>query len=223
LVSDGDAAQVASTLYSYSSTVADGADLLFVAYQRDPQTADLAALREALLAQHDRLSRLSEQAPPTTQGDFDAASALITDLDQQARVLCGNCGPTGGVAFGDLSSAPALQGLLAGPAARAEAQQQASLAKALAEKAGQIASTTPKATDPSGTGTDATTQEKPGTILPGTSTSTAPSTTLKGTVTTVTDGVGTVVDQVGSTTGLTPLTDTVDTTVDSLTTLLLGQ
>jgi hypothetical protein len=45
---------------------------------------------------------------------------------------------------------------------------------------------------------------------------------LKDSVTTVTGGVEGLIDQVGSTTGLTPLTDTVNDTLDQLTTTLLG-
>jgi hypothetical protein len=222
LMSDGDAtSQITHTLASFKRSVARGSDLLFVAHQRDG--SDLAGLRSTFLEQSAQLKSLAQQAPPTTQPDFDSAAALVADLDQQARVLCGNCGPdTGAVDFTNLSSAPALQSLLTQPAAAAAADHAKSQTKTLAEKAAEIAANTPKPTP--GTVDDSTTRD--GSDTPGVSVPTLPTQdgSLKTTVTTVTGGVEGLLDTVGESTGgiLTPVTDTVNNTLDALTELLLG-
>lgn len=226
LIDQGDTARIGDTLSSYRSSLGDGSDLLFVAYQRDPGSVDLGTMRGTLASQRDRLQQLAGRAPASTQADFRSAAALLADVDQQARVLCGNCGPdTGATGFSDLAG-PALENLINGPADAAASQQQQDLAKALAEKATQIASSMPKTSTPV-PGTP-TTSDGSGQVLPGVSVPAVPtqSGSLTNTTTTVTGTVDGLVDSVGTATGLTPLTDTVsgtvDDTVDSVTGLLPG-
>jgi len=222
LMNHGDStSEITHTLASFQRSATSGADLLFVAYQRDGNPDDLSQLRGTFSDQIAQLKAQAAQAPPTAQPDFDAAIALLADLDQQARVLCGNCGPDDGASsFVDLSSAPALGSLWTQPAAAAAADQLAAERAKLAQKANQIAQHTPQApvtiTQP-----DGTTTRGGGT---GVSVPSLPSTTgpLKSSVTNVTGGVQGLIDQVGSTTGLSPLTDAVNDTVDQLTTILLG-
>src|SRR4051794_40916306 len=125
LMSDGDStSRISHTLSSFQRSATSGADLLFVAYQRNGDPQDLAALRGTFQQQTDLLKSLAAQAPPTTQPDFASATALLADLDQQARVLCSNCGPdNGSTDFTDLRSAPALGSLLTAPAAAAAADE----------------------------------------------------------------------------------------------------
>src|SRR4051794_18849132 len=153
LIGQGDStAQITDTLASYQRTAADGADLLFLAYQRGGSPDDLAGLRDELASQHAQLADLADQAPPTAQPDFAAASALLAGLDQQARVLC-NCGP-GSSDLATVSSAPALQSLLSRPAELAAADLLKQQNESLAGKANEIAANTPKTPTPSaGTGT----------------------------------------------------------------------
>jgi hypothetical protein len=218
LVDQGDASQISHTLASFQRSVGDGSDLLFVAYQRDPGSVDLSRLRDTIGAQSDRLHELAGRAPASTQPDFRSASALLADIDQQARVLCSNCG-SGAGGFTNLSG-PALENLINEPADAATSQQQQDLAKALAEKATQIASTTPTGTA-SGT---VPTRDGSGQVVPGVSLPAVPtkSGSLTSTVTTVTGTVEGLVDSVGTATGLTPVTDTVNGTVDTVTGLLGG-
>jgi hypothetical protein len=219
LMSNGDStSQITHTLASFKRSATSGADLLFVAYQRDGNPDGLAQLRGTFSDQIAQLKALAAQAPPTAQPDFDSATALLADLDQQARVLCGNCGPDDGASsFVDLSSAPALGSLWTQPAAAAAADQLASEREQLALKAGEIAQHTPQSplsvTQPDGS---TTRDSGSGVSLPST---TAP---LKDSAGNVTGGVEGLIDQVGSTTGLTPVTDAVTDTVDQLTTFLLG-
>jgi hypothetical protein len=223
LMSDGDStSQVTHTLASYERSATSGADLLFVAFQRDGNPDDLAQLRGTLSDQIAKLRALGAQAPPTTQPAFASAIALLADLDQQARVLCGNCGPDDGASsFVDLSSAPALGSLWTQPAAAAAADALAAEREDLAHKAGEIAKQTPQSplTIPQPGGSTTRDGSTGGVSVPSLPTTTGP---LKDSVTTVTGGVEGLIDQVGSTTGLTPLTDTVNDTLDQLTTTLLG-
>ena len=217
--------QITQTLDSYKRSVAGGADLLFVAYQRDPSASDLAGLRSSLSEQGDRLRQLAGQAPAGTLPDFRSASSLLADLDQQARVLCGNCGPDSAATdLTDLSSSAPLDSLLNDPADAAAARQQKELAE-LAAKATEIAKQTPKTPSTPTAGTAPIVRDGSGQVRPGVSVPSVPtqSGSLTGTVTTVTGTVQGLVDSVGSATGLTPVTDAVTGTVDSVTGLLPGQ
>jgi hypothetical protein len=219
---DNSSAQITRTLSSFEHSATSGADLLFVSYQRDGDVEDLAALRGTFSDQLAQLKELAAQAPASAQPEFDAATALLADLDQQARVLCGNCGPDTGVAdFTNLTSAPALSSLLTQPAAAAAAEAEKSQTEALADKADDIAKSTPTQT-PTQAPDSSTRGGLPPVQTPSLPTSDG---SLKTTVGTVTGGVKDLLDGVSSSTGgvLTPVTDTVDQTLDSLTGLLLGQ
>ncbi len=221
LMSSGDSTtQITHTLSSFERSASSGADLLFVAFQRNGNPDDLAQLRGALSDQMAQLNMLAAQAPPTAQPDFASAVALLADLDQQARVLCGNCGPDDGVSdFVDLSSAPALSSLWTQPSAAAAADALRKQTRDLATKAGQIAKQTPQTPATTTPGQTTRSGSSGGVTVPSLPTTTDP---LKSSVSNVTDGVTGLIDQVGSTTGLAPLTDAVNDTVDQLTTILLG-
>jgi hypothetical protein len=223
LISDGDStSQVTHTLASYERSATSGADLLFVAFQRDGNPDDLAQLRGTFSDQTAKLKALAAQAPPTAQPDFASAIALLGDLDQQARVLCGNCGPDDGASsFVDLSSAPALGNLWTQPAAAAAADALSAERQDLAQKAAEIAKQTPQSplTIPQPGGSATRDGSTGGVSVPSLPTSTG---SLTDSVTTVTGGVEGLIDQVGSTTGITPVTTTLNDTLDQLTTTLLG-
>jgi hypothetical protein len=223
LMSDGNStSRISDTLAAYERSASSGADLLFVAYQRGGSTNDLVTLRSAFSRQLDQLQQLAGQAPPTAQPSFASATALLSDLDQQARVLC-SCGPGAGD-FNHLTSAPALTSLLTQPAAAAAAAQQQEAAQALAEKAGQIASTTPKPAPGNATGQTTT----GGGTTPGLPTPSLPrpsgslSTTISSAPGGVTNGVQGLLAEVDTSTGgvLTPVTDTVNSVLDPVTGLL---
>jgi hypothetical protein len=226
LMDEGDStSRITHTLASFQRSATSGADLLFVAFQRDGDPEDLAALRGTFQEQTEQLLALASQAPPTTQPDFTAAADLLADLDQQARVLCGNCGPDDGSSdFTDLSSAPALESLLTAPAAAAAADQVREQTESLAQTADEIAkSTTPQST-PTETPDASTirgTTSLPGVQLPALPTDDG---ALKGTVTNVTGGVQGLLGTVDTASGgtLAPVTDAVDQTLNTLTNLLLG-
>ena len=109
-----------------------------------------------------RRRRARRGAPPTPRLDellLDAADTLA-DIDQQARVLCGSCGPEAALAPPDALSSGAgaatVDNLLARPVAQAqvdvaavEAARNAAL-KAGASAAEATASTIPQIDDPTG-------------------------------------------------------------------------
>ena len=223
LMSEGDStSRITHTLASFQRSATSGADLLFVAYQRDGDPEDLASLRGTFLEQTETLKALAANAPLTTQADFTAATDLLADLDQQARVLCGNCGPSdGSTGFTDLSSAPALESLLTAPAAAAAADKVRSDTESLADAADEIAKNTPQVT-----ATPDSVVTRDASPLPGVQLPSLPSDdgALKGTVTNVTGGVQGLLGSVDTASGgaLAPVTETVDQTLDTLTNLLLG-
>ena len=92
---DASDAEVAATLRSFTSSAGDGADVLFRSYQRDGDDGDIADVRDFAGTEMGVLTDLSATAPSSLQPDFAEAAQLLSDLDQQATVLCGDCGPRG--------------------------------------------------------------------------------------------------------------------------------
>lgn len=125
LISSGSTAQVTSTLRDFQTSAEKGSSLLFAAYQRDNNDADIAAVRAFAASQMSQLRRLAALAPPTATPAFAAAADTLGAIDQQARVLCSSCG--GGAALGTprslvtLTSAHTLYTLFAVPVVRAQA------------------------------------------------------------------------------------------------------
>jgi hypothetical protein len=141
LAAHGSNAEVAQTLSSFQSSASNGADLIFVSYQNNGDPAEITRLRAILASQLNQLDSLSTDAPGTSATQFGVAKALVTQLDQQARVLCGACGPDAGLSDTlTPTSAPALTSLLTVPAAAiVPPSVQAAGAKHLADLANHLA------------------------------------------------------------------------------------
>ncbi len=92
---DASDAEVSATLRSFTSSAGDGADVLFRSYQRDGDDGDIADVRDFAGTEMGVLRDLSATAPSSLQPDFAEAAQLLTDLDQQATVLCVDCGARG--------------------------------------------------------------------------------------------------------------------------------
>ena len=90
---DASDAEVAATLHSFTNSAGDGADALFRSYQREGDDGDIASVRDFAGTEMGVLTDLSATAPRSLQSDFAEAAQLLSDLDQQATVLCGDCGP----------------------------------------------------------------------------------------------------------------------------------
>jgi hypothetical protein len=224
LIADGnDSEKITSTLKSFKSSAADGADKLFVAYQTNGDPEEITRLRTMIGSQLAKLESLAPEAPNAAKTAFEAARSLLGELDQQASVLCGDCGGPSGIAstFGTASSAPSLATLLNAPAIRAQqAADQAQRNADLANKAGNVAKDTPQ-------GTPTTVDQPAPPLLPrdpisGLPLPTTPGNGDLGPLGGLTSGVSTLLKGVGSGTPLAPLTDAVDQTLESLTRGLLG-
>lgn len=197
---------ISRTLTSYSESAAGGADLLFVEYQRTGDTEEITRLRAMLGSQLATLDSLDPVAPADARTAFAKARALLGELDQQASVLCGDCGP-GGISdrFGS-ASAPSLASLLNAPSANAlQGGDQASLNNDLADKANEIAKNTDVPAAPSDVEPPAKPTEDPTTGLP----VDAPVPNLGDSLSGLTSGVAALLKEVGGE-PLKPLTDVVD-------------
>ncbi len=143
LASNGSADRITHTLSSFQRSAASGADLLFVAYQRDGDPQDIERLRTMLGSQMSQLDGLSSEAPEDALPAFASARALLADLDQQASVLCSDCGP-GGVAdrIAMSSSAASLASLLSPQDTAVRAERESANNQRIAEAAERIAKNT---------------------------------------------------------------------------------
>lgn len=223
------AARIARTLTSYQETATSGADLLFVAYQRNGDPADITRLRSVLGSQLTKLDSLATTAPEDARTSFLTARTLLADLDQQASVLCNECGSTGiSDRFFPNASAPTLNSLLIGPARRAaQAAAAARESDELARRADAIAQHIKdgaKATDP-GTPTTPTTPDAstdtPDVTVPDAPDAEKPVAGVTGTVKGLTSGVSGLLGALDE--GTKPLQDALHETLDSLTGGLLDQ
>lgn len=209
-----DAALISETLESYQDSAGHGADLLFVAYQRNGDAEEISRLRAMLGSQLAMLDSMAAESPDGAESAFAKARALLTTLDQQASVLCGDCGSGIADRFAAASSAPSLASLLNAPAA--DGGQAADLAQQnndLAAKADEIARGADDPVVDSGSETPATPTTDPTTGLP----LPTPAPELGNPLSGLTSGVATLLKEVGGE-PLAPLTDT----LDKLTSGLLG-
>jgi hypothetical protein len=220
IAGDESAEQITHTLSSFQRSATDGADLLFVAYQRDGDPQDISRLRAMLGSQMSTLNELSDRAPAGSQPAFDSSRALLAELDQQARVLCATCGPAGSNGFVAVSSAQALDSLLSGPITQAQqAAAEAAAAQDLADRADAVAKgTKTRGTDqPSGTDQPTSQGEGDDPVIQVPQTE-DPTKALNGALSGLTSGVGALLGEVDAATGgaTKPLTDTLNETLNGL-------
>ncbi|MET3961403.1 hypothetical protein ABIE44_001337 [Marmoricola sp. OAE513] len=218
IAQDKNPAQITETLDSYEESATNGADLLFGEYQRNGDSEELSRLRAVLGSQLAKLDSLSSEAPSGTIKAFEHAKALLGDLDQQASVLCGNCG-AGGISdrFSSASS-PSLATLLNAPAINAQlAAAQAERNEDLADKADEIAKANQGKGDDKGGQNPTADPSAPtdGTQPP----AVPPAPEFGGPLGGLTSGVTTLLEGVGA--PLAPLTDAVGNTLEELTKGLL--
>ena len=146
---------LATTLDSFRTAADEGSQKLFTAYQAEGNSQDITTVRDFTAAQMAEVAALAARTsnPSTEESLLDAADTLA-DIDQQARVLCGTCGPQAALAppaaLSAGAGAAAADNLLARPAEQAqvdvaavEAARNAAL-KAGASAAEATASTIPQ-------------------------------------------------------------------------------
>ena len=122
---------VAGTLKSFATSAGAGADLLFRSYQRDGNDDSVSTVRDFAGNDMGELTDLAQRAPVSLQAEFAQAAQLLADLDQQARVLCAECGARDPLSLpNDLqlaASAGGLDRLLVVPAGPASAANGATI------------------------------------------------------------------------------------------------
>jgi hypothetical protein len=233
-----DAALIASTLESFRSAADAGSDKLFTAYQADGDSRDISTVRAFTTQQMMLVDDLSDGSNPVSGDQLVDTADLLADIDQQARVLCGSCGPQGPVelpaALSAGAAAVSVDTLLARPVSQARldiaetrAAQEAQIArlKAAAERGAQAAAQVERENKAATTASAQATAPVTNTVTPeGTlvpTVTTAGKTAVKGLVTGVTGTVTTVTQ--GITQNDTPLdpvvkglTDTVDGATEKL-------
>lgn len=218
--SDGSASEISHTLSSFERSATDGADLLFTAYQRSGDPQDISRLRAMLSSQQSTLNQLSDRAPEDSAPAFDSARSLLSDLDQQARVLCADCGPAGSNRFVAVSSAQALDSLLGEPIAQAQqAAAEAARNNELAHKADRIANDTKNndQSKPTKVTPPVTTGDGTGPVV-GVPDPADPTAALGSALSGLTSGVDALLGEVDSATGgaTKPLTGTLNSTLGGL-------
>ena len=100
---------LASTVDAFPSAADRGSKKLFTAYQAEGNGQDITTVRDFTSTQMADVAALAKSTsnPALDELLLDAADTLA-DIDQQARVLCGTCGPEAALAPPDaLSSGPA--------------------------------------------------------------------------------------------------------------------
>jgi hypothetical protein len=152
---------LAATVDSFRSAAENGSQKLFTAYQAEGNSQDITTVRAFTSKQMAEVAALAgSTSNAATDGLLRDAADTLADIDQQALVLCGSCGPEAALAPPDALSAGAdattVNNLLARPVTQAEidiaaleAAQNAAL-KAGASAAEASASTIPKIDDPTG-------------------------------------------------------------------------
>lgn len=83
---------VAESLRNFATSAGAGADLLFRSYQRDGNDDSVSTVRDFAGTDMGELTDLAQRAPVSLQAEFAQAAQLLAELDQQARVLCAECG-----------------------------------------------------------------------------------------------------------------------------------
>ncbi|RLV50487.1 hypothetical protein D9V37_00375 [Nocardioides mangrovicus] len=101
-------ASVASSLRAFTHSAGAGSDHLFTAYQADGDQGDVTAVRDFTHAAMAQLSSLAAQLPAGDRSSLDDAATLLSHIDQEAQVLCAQCGSLEPLQVpSDLSAAPA--------------------------------------------------------------------------------------------------------------------
>jgi len=156
-----DATLISSTVDSFRGAADEGSNKLFRAYQANGDSEDITTVRTFTTQQMTVVAAMSEGAKSGPSGVLLDAADTLADIDQQARVLCGACGPQSNLELPDAliagAGAATVTNLLSRPVSQAEADIEAARAaeaarvKRLQAAAENSANTIPK---DAGTGTD---------------------------------------------------------------------
>jgi len=170
--SSPDPVLLATTVESFRSAADRGAEKLFTAYQAEGNAQDIDTVRAFTSTQMADIAALAASTPNAATDEMlrDAADTLA-DIDQQARVLCGSCGPEAALApptaLSSGTGATAVNNLLARPVSQVqqdikavEASRNAAL-KAGASAAEATAGTIPQVDEATGAAGGSSKAEEP--------------------------------------------------------------
>ncbi|MEP6815802.1 MAG: DUF5667 domain-containing protein [Marmoricola sp.] len=94
---------IADNLHTFTTSAGKGADLLFTTFQNNGNDDSVSTVRDFAGTDMRELADLAQRAPRSLRPEFALAAQLLADLDQQARVLCAQCGARGPLTLpGDL-------------------------------------------------------------------------------------------------------------------------
>lgn len=88
----GDKNQLDETVNAFTDQAGQGSDLLFRDFQTSGSTKSVEAVRDFAGTAMGRLADLAPKAPQSLRPALAQAAQLVAEVDQQARVLCAECG-----------------------------------------------------------------------------------------------------------------------------------
>jgi hypothetical protein len=143
LVASGsaDPTLVSQGVDAFRESATAGSDKLFVAYQRTGDAEDITVVRDFAAEQMAALGRVAGSSDASTANLLVDAADTLADIDQQARVLCGSCGPAESVetpeSLSDAAAAASVANLIARPSEQARTDVEAALAAAQEQRAAE--------------------------------------------------------------------------------------
>lgn len=133
-----DEAMVTDGVDAFRSSADEGSGHLFVAYNSSGDTEDIRIVRTFAAEQMATITQLAAESDAGTANLLVDAADTLADIDQQALVLCGGCGPEDAVdppaALSEGAAAASVENLIARPAAQAEVDVTAALQAARAQQ-----------------------------------------------------------------------------------------
>ena len=134
---------IAETIDAFRSAADSGSSKLFSSYKSSGDQSDITTVRDFTAAQMSDVTKMSTGADTTTNDLLLDAADTLADIDQQAQVLCGACGPGKAVAppqaLSNGAGAASMSSLIARPVTQAQ-QQAKAIAAAQAERIKQLQS-----------------------------------------------------------------------------------
>ncbi len=125
---------VAETVDAFNRAADEGSAKLFTSYQAGGDQADINAVRDFTATQMADVDDLSASADTVTDDLLLGAADTLADIDQQARALCGVCGPGEALAPPEALSSGAGAATMATLIARPVSQAQSDIDAATAAK-----------------------------------------------------------------------------------------
>ncbi|MET0839544.1 MAG: DUF5667 domain-containing protein, partial [Marmoricola sp.] len=125
---------VAETVDAFNQAADEGSTKLFDSFQAGGDQSDIATVRDFAATQMADVADMSASADTVTDDLLLGVADTLADIDQQARALCGTCGPGEALAPPDALSAGAGAATMANLIARPVSQAQSDIDAATAAR-----------------------------------------------------------------------------------------